>query len=395
MKKFEHDVRITGIGMSDVGRRLMRDPMELTIDACLAAMDDAGLTREDIDGLSTYPGPMFPAGMSSGGVVDVEDILRVRPKWFNGGSEVSGQTGSVATAALAVSAGLCNHVLCFRCVWEGTHQALVRSGTLKPARGSGGVGGDAQWRLPFGASSAANWIAMLASRYFHEYGATREQLGQIALNGRKNAALNEKAIYRDPLDMDAYLSARMITTPFGLYDCDVPCDGAVAIIISHADAARDTRRANPLRLEAVGCQISERPSWDQADLTHEPLLEGAARSLWERTDLQPSDVDVAQIYDGFSFNCLCWIERLGFCGEGEGAQFIEGGERIARDGELPLNTHGGQLSAGRLHGYGFLHEACVQLWGEGGARQVAGDPEVAIVATGGGAPGGTLLLTRG
>ena len=392
MERFERQVCITGIGMSDVGRRLMRDPLGLTLDACLAAIEDAGLSRSDIDGLSTYPGPLGH-GMSGGGIVDVEDVLGVQPRWFNSGLELAGQTGSVTTAAMAVAAGYCRHVLCFRCVWESTHQALLRSGELKLG-GGGGAAGDAQWRLPFGASSAANWIAMLASRHFHEYGTTREQLGQIPLNGRRNAQLNPTAVYREPLDMEGYLNARMITTPFGLYDCDVPCDGAVAIVISHVDAARDTRRPAPVRLEAVGCQISERPSWDQGDLTHEPLLEGAARSLWERTDLKPSDVDVAEIYDGFSFNCLCWLERLGFCPEGEGGRFVEGGQRIARDGELPLNTHGGQLSAGRLHGYGFLHEACVQLWGEGGERQVAGDPEVALVATGGGAPGGTLLLTR-
>ena len=393
MEKFEREVAITGIGMSDVGRRLMRDPLELAIDACLEAIEDAGLTRDDIDGLSTYPGPMPGAGgISGGGIVDVEDVLRIHPKWFNSGLELAGQTGSVMTAALAVAAGMCRHVLCFRCVWESTHQTLQRSGKLggdRPSR----VGGDMQWRMPFGAASAANWIAMLASRHFEEYGTKREHLGAIALNGRRNAAVTPYAIYKDPLTMDDYLSARMITSPFGLYDCDIPCDGAVAVVVSHIDVARDLKHA-PVRFEAVGGQITERPSWDQGDLTHEPLLEGASKALWSRTDLKPSDVDVAEIYDGFSFNCLCWLEKLGFCAEGEGGAFLEGGKRIARDGELPLNTNGGQLSAGRLHGYGFLHEAVVQLRGDGGERQVAGNPQVALVATGGGAPGGCMLLTR-
>jgi acetyl-CoA acetyltransferase len=391
--RFERKACITGIGMSDVGRRLMRDPLELTVDACLAAIADAGLTRADIDGLSTYPGPMGGLhGISGGGVVDVEDVLRVRPRWFNSGLELPGQTGSVMAAAMAVATGLCRHVLCFRCVWESSFQELQRRGRLPggPSRASG----DAQWRLPFGAASAANWIALFASRHFALYGTTREHLAQIALNARRNAALNPRAIYREPLSLEDYLSARMISTPLGLYDCDIPCDGAVAVIVSHIDAARDTRRPAPVRFEAFGAQIAERPSWDQGELTHEPLMQGAARSLWERTDLKPSDVDVAELYDGFSFNCLCWIERLGFCPIGEGGRFLEGGKRIARDGELPLNTHGGQLSAGRLHGYGFLHEACVQLWGEAGGRQVAGNPQVALVATGGGAPGGAMLLTR-
>jgi acetyl-CoA acetyltransferase len=120
----------------------------------------------------------------------------------------------------------------------------------------------------------------------------------------------------------------------------------------------------------------------------------AAATLWARTDLKPSDVDVACLYDGFSFLALVWLEALGFCGRGEGGPFVEGGKRIAIDGELPLNPHGGQLSAGRLHGYGLLHEACIQLWGDGGDRQVAGAPEVAAVGVGGGPLCGCMLLTR-
>jgi acetyl-CoA acetyltransferase len=234
---------------------------------------------------------------------------------------------------------------------------------------------------------------MCAQRHFHEYGTTREQLAQIALNGRKNAALNPKAIYRDPMTMDDYLGVRMITTPFCLYDCDVPADGSTAVIVSRADAAADLRQA-PVHVEAVGSAIHGRPSWDQWDDLTTMALRDAAAMLWSRTDLTPADVDVAELYDGFSFIAMAWLEALGFCKRGEGGPFIEGGTRIARDGEIPLNTHGGQLSAGRLHGYGFLHEACVQLRGEGGDRQVAGDPQVAVAGAGGGPLGGCLLMTR-
>ncbi len=193
--------------------------------------------------------------------------------------------------------------------------------------------------------------------------------------------------------MDDYLEARMISTPFGLYDCDVPCDGAVAIVISARDAAADCRRS-PVLVDAVGTAIADRLSWDQGTLTHEPQVFGPAQHLWQRATLAPGDVDVAQLYDGFSFNCLTWLEALGFCEVGEGGPFVEGGKRIALDGELPLNTSGGQLSAGRLHGFGFIHEAVVQLRGDAGERQVAG-AEVAVVATGGGMPGGCALLTTG
>jgi acetyl-CoA acetyltransferase len=250
-----------------------------------------------------------------------------------------------------------------------------------------------EYTLPFRAYSAANWIAMVAQRHFHEYGTTREQLAQIALNARRNAAGNPNAIYREPLSMEQYLGARMISTPFCLYDCDVPCDGATAVVVSHVDATRDLRRA-PLRVEAVGSALRGRPSWDQFDDLTTMALRDAAAMLWERTDLRPSDVDVAELYDGFSFIALAWLEALGFCPKGEGGRFIEGGAAIAREGEIPLNTHGGQLSGGRLHGFGFLHEACVQLWGEGGARQVPGSPRVAVAGAGGGPLGGCMLLSR-
>jgi acetyl-CoA acetyltransferase len=144
----------------------------------------------------------------------------------------------------------------------------------------------------------------------------------------------------------------------------------------------------------MGCQTTERWSWDQGTIDHEPLLKGASEAMWARTDLKPGDVDVAELYDGFTFNCLSWLEIMGFCPIGEGGRFVEGGARIARDGELPLNTQGGQLSGGRLQGMSFLHEACIQLWGEGGERQVPKQPQVAAVTTGGGAPGGAILLTR-
>ncbi|GHD01261.1 thiolase family protein [Novosphingobium pokkalii] len=391
IRKFEDKVRITGIGQSRIGRRLGVDPVGLAIDACIAAMADAGLERADIDGLSSHPGPLTLNGYSGAGIADVERVLRVRPRWFNSGHEFGGQTGALVEAALAVAAGLARHVLVFRCTWESTAQQR-QTPAAHGESATAGIEGDFQWMVPFGAFSPANWIALYANLHMHRYGTTREQLGAIAINARANAGRNPAAIFRDPLTMEDYLSARMISTPFGLYDCDVPCDGAVAVIVSAADAARDTRK-RPVRIEAVGTRLVEPWSWNNGGLDQLVLARGAAQSLWKRTDLKPADVDVAELYDGFTFNCLSWLELLGFCPIGEGGRFVEGGSRIALDGELPLNTHGGQLSAGRLQGYTFLHEACVQLRGEGGNRQVE-SAEVAIVSTGGGAPGGAILLTR-
>jgi acetyl-CoA acetyltransferase len=388
---------ISGVGQSDVGRRLGRDPMELTLDACLAAIDDAGLTSADVDGVSTYPGPMgTPAGFSGAGAYDVIDALRLNCGWYNSGLETSGQLGSVINACLAVASGLANHVLCFRSVYEGSAQGEKGRSAVMPGGGGGGsfkASGFMEWNLVFSSPSAAIWIAMFAQRHFHEYGTTREQMAWIALNARRNAALNPKAIYTEPMTMDDYLAARMITTPFCLYDCDVPCDGGTAVIVSRIDRAKDLRKP-PLRVEAVGSAIHGRPSWDQFDDLSTMANRDAAAQMWTRTDLKPSDVQLLEAYDGFSFITMSWIESLGFCKVGESGPFIEGGARIARDGPLPLNTHGGQLSAGRLHGYGFLHEAATQMWGEGGARQVPRVPEVAVAAAGGGNTCGCLLLVK-
>lgn len=386
-QRFEDRVAITGVGQSRVGRRLMVDPLSLTVDACQQALADAGLTAADIDGLATYPGP-FAGGMSEGGVSAVEDALRLHPVWVNGGADLPGQNGSIIAAMLAVAAGLCRHVLCFRTVWESSYSNMIQRGQWIPdtARATGMF----EFRAPFGAMSAANWIGCHASHYLHRYRASRDVLGWIAVTERDNATDNPEAVYRDPLTLDDYLSARMVSTPFGLYDCDVPVDGAVAVIISSVDTVADLP-STPVYVEAVGTQIMERVSWDQGTLGHLPQSLGPARHLWSRTTLRPDDVDVALLYDGFSFNALSWLEGLGFCGFGEAGDFIDGGRGIAIGGALPLNPHGGQLSAGRTHGYGFVREAVLQLRGQARGRQVS-DPQVAVVTAGGGVPSGAMLL---
>jgi len=384
--RFEHRAVLSGTGRSAIGRRLMIDPLSLAVDACLAAVADAGLELSDIDGLSTYPG-YGAMGMSEGGVTAVEEALRLKPTWHNGGIELPGPGGAVIAAMMAVASGLCRHVLCFRTVWESTY-ATLGLGTL-PGRVSGPL---MEWRAPFGAMSAAHWIGMNANQYFHRYGATREMLGWIALNGRANAGRNPIAIYREPMTMDDYLSARPITSPFGLYDCDVPCDASVAVVVSDASTAGDLPKP-AIRIDAVGTQITERISWEQDTITHEPQVLGQSAHLWSRTDLRPADVDLALVYDGFTFNAITWLEALGFCGIGEAKDWLDGGRRIALDGDLPVNPHGGQLSEGRTHGFGFLYEAITQLRHEAEERQV-NEARTAVVTSGGGTPSGVLLLRR-
>lgn len=386
---------ISGIGQSKIGRRLEETSLALTVDACLEAIEDAGLTRADIDGLATYPGG-GAGGFSPIGAPDLKDALRLDLNWYFGGGEVAGQLGAIFNACAAVAAGVCNHVLVFRTVAEAQYTARARA--LEAANPSDPadrprVATAGQWSAPYLAASAANWIAMFATKHFERYGTTREQLAWIALNERKNAALNPKAIYTEPMTMEDYLSVRMVTTPLSLYDCDVPCDGSTAVVVSRKDHAKDLRKT-PIGIEAVGTAFYGRNSWQMRDDLTTMAAHDVSKQMWTRTDLKPSDVDVACLYDGFSWLTMSWLEALGFCGEGESGPFIEGGERIAIGGDLPVNPHGGQLSAGRTHGFGFLHEACTQLWGEADARQVPNNPQVAAVGAGGGPVGGCMLLTR-
>lgn len=371
---------ISGIGISEVGRRLDVDPLRLTAQAAIAAVRDAGLTAADIDGLSTYPGGTWPTpGMTGAGCNDVVRLLGLRPRWHTGAGEVAGQLGAVINAVMAVASGLATHVLCFRTVWESTAQQHMGRAAAVGAgdKADEGVEGYKATTLPFGAGYACEG-AMLAQRYFHETGTTREQLAQIALVARANAAHNPLAVYREPLTMEEYLGARMISDPLCIYDCDPPVDGAVAFVVSRRDAVQSTQPV--VDIEAVGSALG---------------MDACADMLWSRTRLTPADVDIAQLYDGWSILALQWLEALRLCPPGEGGRFVAGGERIALDGRLPLNTGGGQLSGGRLHGFVQLWEACVQLRGAGGGRQVATRPTTAIVATGAAAFTGCLLVSSG
>ena len=321
-----------------------------------------------------------------------------------------GLLAPVMGAFLAVANGDARHVLVYRTVKMMGGSILPPSGGApaapppprpRPAatgadgeqgpEGMVNVMGDMAPLLTYGAYSAANWLAMHAQRHMYLYGTTKEQLGALAVNSRRNAAFNPRAVYREPMTMDDYLNVRPVSDPFGLLDCDVPIDGSIAVVVSSADYAADCPTP-PVRVESMGGSRGG-GGWDQRPDYPKMASIDAAADLWSKTDLTPSDVDIAELYDGFTFLTLAWLEALGFCGTGESGPFVEGGTRIALDGDLPVNTYGGQLSAGRMHGYWVLHEACLQLRGEAGERQVDG-AEVAAVSVGGGPIAGCILLTR-
>lgn len=381
----KHSV-IAGIGISRIGRRTGIPHLELTIESANAAIADAGLTVADIDGIAT---------LGDTPLREAATALGIEPDYTGGGFDTGGLLSPVMSACIAVATGRARHVLVYRTV-------QMMGGTITPPDGGEGaaaepealrnVMGDMAPLIAYHAYSAANWLALHCRRHMHLYGTTKEQLGWLAVNSRANAALNPLAVYQAPMTMDDYLAARPVSTPLGLFDCDVPVDGSIAFVVSHADYAPDS--ANPaLRVEAIGGASGaggwlHRPDYPRMASTD------AAAEMWSRTDLGPGDVDIAELYDGFTFLTFAWLEALGLCGEGEAGPFVEGATRIALDGELPLNTYGGQLSAGRMHGYWVLHEACLQLRGGAAERQVARQPEVAVVANGGGPIAGSMLVTR-
>jgi acetyl-CoA acetyltransferase len=382
---------ISGIGISRLGRRTGIPALELTVESSRAALADAGLTSAQVDGMTSLGDTPPPVAAQA---------LGVEPVYWGGGFDTGGLLSPVMSACLAVAEGRARHVLVYRTV-------QMMGGAYVPQEGAedGGDGEDPEGvtglarvmadvdeMLAAHAFSAVNWLAMHLRKHMELYGTTKEQLGWLAINSRRNAARNPRAVYREPITMDDYLSARPVSTPLGLLDCDVPIDGSIAVIVSAADHAPDAP-APPVHVEAIGGSPGTGGWFHRPDYPNMASVDAAAQ-MWGRTDLKPADIDVAELYDGFTYLTFAWLEALGICGPGEAGPYVEGAHRIALDGQLPLNTYGGQLSAGRMHGYWVLHEACVQLRGEAGDRQVGGRPQVAVVSNGGGPIAGCMLLTR-
>ena len=399
MSHFEKDAIISGVGISRIGRRTGIPGLELTLEAARSAIADAGLQPTDIDGIATLgdtPRQHVIEALS----LDAENRSR--------GFDTAGLYSPLMSALLAVSEGRSRHVLVYRTVAM-LGGSLINSSAELPSEPNAltsppteptqpgqrrrvGANGDVSELLAAHAYSASNWVAMHCRKHMDLYGTTKEQLGWLAINSRRNAALNPLAAYQDPISMDDYLGARPISSPLGLYDCDVPVDGSIAVVVSHRDHA--TACPNPpVSVEAIGGTYGAGGWFHRDDFPKMASVEAAAQ-MWSRTDLTPGDLDVAELYDGFTFLTFAWLEALGICGDGEAGPFVEGATRIAMDGELPLNTYGGQLSAGRMHGYWVLHEACLQLRGQAGQRQLRQRPETAVVTAGGGPIAGCMLLTR-
>lgn len=386
---------VTGIGMSEISRDRSRPLGALVIEACESALADAGLSPQDVDGIATYPSAGFRGspvqeGVETVGVSYLIDHLAGldNVRWF---SECS--SGLVVTALIdavnAIAAGACRAAL----VWRG--MSLPAGSYSKGPQGE--VTGEAEFLAPYGLHAPVQSHALAYQRYMARYGATREEMAALTVNSRKNASLNDRAFFRNrELTVEDYLSARMISSPLCLFDCDVPVFGAAAIVLVAADRARDCAQP-PAYVIGMGQQAVRQPHHAGPLYTMLNYMESGARiatSMWESAGIGPDDVDVAQLYDGFSPSVYYWLESAGFCAEGEAHSFIQDG-RITLTGKLPLNTFGGSLSEGRMHGMGHIIEAVRQVTGRAGPRQVA-DAEVAAVFDG--SPmlrGGGLVFSGG
>jgi acetyl-CoA acetyltransferase len=380
-------VAIVGIGASPFARSLDDDGATLAIIACRAALTDCGLTATDIDGVATYLGAYEGAPLDAvvGGVGLDESRLLLR-------SDVMAFAPAAATgiidAIAAVQRGQCEAVLAYKSnKWKRGRPP----GAPERAEGRIQVGGLQQFTLPYGHAMTSQWLALWAMRHFHLYGTRHEHLGQIAVTSRRHAGLNPRAVLRDPISLEDYLASPFVSEPFRRLDCDYPIDGAGAVVVTTLERARDLRQpvVHVLGAARRDGRMEEWEMWP--DLTTMASKEVSDR-VWHISGLSARDVDVAEVYDGFSFLALCWLEDAGFCAKGEGGPFVASGA-IELGGALPTNTHGGNLSEGRSHGIGHFLEGVEQLRGRAGVRQVL-DARVAFVGNGGGPIAGAVLLSR-
>lgn len=373
-------VAVVGIGRTEYSRNSGRTTQAMAASACRDAMADAGLIIDDVDGMCTFH------AMDSVQPIDVawalgRDSLRWANGVYGGGNLVADQ---VATAAAAIEAGLCRSVLVYRSL---NGRSGYRFGTVD---GPMTVEGFNQFDAPGGFLVPPQWFAMWARRHQHVYGSTSEDLGQIAIQQRAHAGPNEHALRREPLTMDDYLDGRWINEPLRVYDCTSEVDGAVAILLTSADVAKDCNH-DPVWL--VGSSNHQGGGmfvqWEDPTKMYG---RGAGPEIWERTGLKPYDMDFVCMYDCFTYTVMAGMEDFGYCEKGDvGAFYAEG--RATYGGDIVVNPHGGLLSEGYIHGLNHHYESTLQLRHHAGVRQVP-DAEIALVTAGGGPFGGANVYSR-
>jgi acetyl-CoA acetyltransferase len=357
MARTEKDVAIIGVGYTELSRQPEHTETDLAVEACLAAAKDAGIDPGAIDGINIqvhhYPPPDTGAIVKEIGMRDV--------RWsVDGGIGV----GSLARAAQVVDSGVCEAIVVCKVM---NTLAPVNTPQIDPETGA--VQGVEQFDVPYGLGYTMQRVGLLKRRWMERNSITDDQVGWLCVVQRQHALLNPHAIMKKPITLEDYRSSRWIADPIHLLDCDYPVNGAYAYIVARPDI-ESTSDSDPVHLL----------SWSgpgEGDMIPHLRPEGGhgmnrwAREVYADAGLGPSDMDVWLLYDGFSFLAMHWMEELGLVGPGESGAYVEGGERILYTGEHPVNTHGGQLSEGRMHGSGHILEAVQQVRGTALGRQAA------------------------
>jgi len=375
-------VAIAGIGQTEFSKNIGRSERQIALEAIQLALKDAGLSPAGVDGLVRFD-------METTSEVEIARNLGIPNLRFFGevGYGGGGGCAAVGHAAMAIETGWARTVVCWR--------ARNRGSGGRPWAGTcAEVGGDAQFYVPFGLVRPVDQIAMLARRHMHEYGTTSEQLGAVAVAFRKHAARNPHALMREALTLEDHQTSRMVSDPLRKLDCCLETDGALAVVLTSLERARDLRQRPAVVLAAAqgtGPEHVVMANYHQPRMLDTPSL-WAARELWARAGVQPSDVDCAQFYDAFTPLVVFSLEEYGFCKPGEGGAFCEAGRLEWPAGELPSNTSGGGLSEAYVHGFNLILEGVRQV--RGTSTSQVRDANVCLVTSGAGVPTSALLLAR-
>jgi acetyl-CoA acetyltransferase len=378
---------IVGIGATEFSKNSGRSELRLAVEAILAALEDAGLEPSDIDGMANFSmdnNPATEVNRALGGG-DLRFFSRIH---YGGGAACA----TVQQAAMAVATGVATTVVCYRAMNERSMQrfgAGVQGRPPTPTTESAHFG----WYAPYGLLTPASWVAMSARRYMTTYGATSEDFGRVSVADRRHAATNPKAwFYDQPITLEDHQASRWIVEPLRLLDCCQESDGAVAVVVTSLERARDLRQKPAvIRAAAQGATSNQQmmTGYYGPDITGLPEMGLVARQLYETAGIGPSDIQTAVIYDHFTPFVLVQLEEFGFCGRGEAPDFIRDGN-IEIGGQLPINTHGGQLGEAYIHGMNGISEAVRQLRGTS-VNPVDGVEHVAVTS-GTGVPTSGLIL---
>ncbi|MFC7343357.1 lipid-transfer protein [Saccharopolyspora griseoalba] len=378
---------IAGIAATEFSKDSGRSELQLAAECVRGAIEDAGLEPAEVDGLVTFTMDTNTetAVAREVGIGELSFFSRIG---YGGGAACA----TVQQAAMAVATGVAEVVVCYRAFNERSGQRFGQfNAGLSGQPTSTGL--DNSWSYPAGLGTPAAQVAMFARRYMHEYGATSEDFGRVAVADRKHAATNPNAwFHQRPITLADHQDSRWITEPLRLLDCCQESDGGVALVVTSLERARDL--AHPPAVVAAAAQGSgtdqfTMTSYYRDELTGLPEMGLVARQLWRQAGVGPRDVQVGILYDHFTPFVLVQLEELGFCGRGEAREFIADGN-IELGGGLPLNTHGGQLGEAYIHGMNGIAEAVRQIRGTA-VNQVRG-AETVLVTAGTGVPTSGLVL---